>query len=45
MRSSVVLPQPDAPSRQKISPRYIFSETSSTAMKSPNFLVTFSIRM
>ncbi len=40
MRSSVVLPEPDPPSRQKISPRRTSSETLSTALKSPNRLVT-----
>ena len=41
----VVLPQPEPPSRQKISPRRCPAMTSSTAVKSPNFLVTFSMRM
>ena len=40
MRSSVVLPQPDDPSRANISPLPIFSDTASTAVKSPNRLVT-----
>ena len=40
IRSSVVLPEPEPPSRQKISPRWMSSDTSSTAAKSPNFLVT-----
>ena len=44
MRSSVVLPEPEPPSRQKISPRRMSSETLSTATKSPNFLVTFAMR-
>ena len=44
MRSSVDLPQPEPPSRQKISPLKIFSETLLTATKSPNFLVMFSMR-
>ncbi len=44
MRSKVVLPEPEPPSRQKISPRCTCSETSFTATKSPNRLVTFSIR-
>jgi hypothetical protein len=44
MRSSVDLPQPEPPSRQKISPLKILSETLLTATKSPNRLVTFSMR-
>src|ERR1700751_2482864 len=43
-RSSVVLPEPEPPSRQKISPRRMSSETSSTATKSPNFLVRCAMR-
>src|SRR5579872_2590772 len=44
MRSSVVLPEPEPPSRQKISPRCTSRLTSLTATKSPNFRVTFSMR-
>src|SRR6187401_1265617 len=44
MRSSVDLPQPEPPNRQKISPLKIFSETLLTATKSPNRLVMFSMR-
>ncbi len=44
MRSSVDLPQPEPPSRQKISPLKIFSETLLTATKSPKRLVMFSMR-
>ena len=44
IRSRVDLPQPEPPSRQKISPLKIFSETLLTATKSPNFLVMFSMR-
>ncbi len=44
MRSSVVLPEPEPPSRQKISPRWMSSVTSSTATKSPNLLVTPAMR-
>ena len=43
IRSSVVLPQPEGPSREKNSPRRIASETSSTATKSPKRLLTRSI--
>ncbi len=45
MRSSVVLPQPEPPSRQKISPLKTFSVTLLTATKVPKRLVTFSTRM
>ncbi len=44
MRSSVDFPQPDPPSRQKSSPFQMSRLTWSTAVKSPNFLVTFSMR-
>ena len=44
IRSSVVLPDPEPPSRQKISPRRMSSDTSSTATKSPKRLVRFAIR-
>ncbi len=44
IRSSVVLPQPEPPSRQKISPREISSDTCRTAMKSPKRLVSRSMR-
>ena len=44
VRSSVVLPDPDPPRRQKISPRRMSSDTLSSATKSPNFLVRFAIR-
>ena len=40
-RSSVVLPQPDGPSRQAISPGWSFRETSITAAVRPNRLETF----
>lgn len=43
MRSSVVLPQPDGPSRAKNSPCPISSETPSSAVTSPNLRVTPSI--
>ncbi|MNR19155.1 hypothetical protein D3C85_1359230 [compost metagenome] len=43
MRSRVDLPQPEPPSRAKISPLWMLSETSSTAIISSNFLVTRSI--
>ena len=43
-RSSVDLPQPEAPSRAKISPRRIPSSTSSTATKPSNSLRTRSMR-
>jgi hypothetical protein len=42
MRSRVVLPQPDGPSRQKNSPSSMVRETLSTATMRPNRLVTFS---
>src|SRR5262245_16153719 len=35
MRSSVVLPQPDGPSREKNSPRRMSNDTSSTALTGP----------
>jgi hypothetical protein len=41
---SVDLPQPDPPSRQNSSPFQMSRLTSSTAVKSPNFLVIFSMR-
>jgi hypothetical protein len=44
MRSSVDLPQPDPPSRQKISPLKILRLTLLTAVKSPKRLVTLSMR-
>src|SRR5690349_14172774 len=44
MRSRVDLPQPEPPSRQKISPLNIFRLTLLTATKSPKRLVTFSMR-
>src|SRR5580658_855990 len=40
MRSSVVFPQPEGPSSVRNSPGRIASETSSTAVNEPNFLVT-----
>ncbi len=43
MRKSVVLPQPDGPSRAKNSLAAMFSETSSTAATLPNRLDTCSI--
>ncbi|MCY1449371.1 hypothetical protein D9M71_661040 [compost metagenome] len=43
MRSRVDLPEPEPPSRAKISPWWISRDTSSTAMVSSNFLVTRSI--
>src|SRR5690554_745252 len=43
MRSKVDLPEPEPPSRAKISPLLIFSETSSTAKVSSKYLVTRSI--
>ena len=42
--SSVVLPDPEPPNMQKISPRRMSSETWSTAVKSPNFLLTSLMR-
>jgi len=42
--SSVDLPQPEPPSRQNSSPFQTSRLTSSTAVKSPNFLVTFWMR-
>ncbi len=44
MRSRVVLPDPEPPSRQKISPRRTCRETSSTATKSPKRRVTPAMR-
>ena len=41
---SVVLPQPEPPSRAKSSPLPISSETSSTATNPPNRLLTASTR-
>ena len=43
MRSVVVLPQPDGPSRQTTSPAATDRSASRTAVKSPNFLVTLRI--
>ena len=43
MRSKVDLPDPDPPSRAKISPLLISRDTSSTAIVSSNFFVTRSI--
>ena len=43
-RSSVVLPQPEPPRSEKISPRAIASDTSSTAVTGPKRLVTPSTR-
>ena len=40
--SSVDFPQPDAPSSAKNSRSKMVSDRSLTAVKSPNFLVTFS---
>ncbi len=45
MRSSVVLPQPDGPSRQKNSRSKMSSVKSSTATVPPNRLVTVSKRI
>src|SRR5690606_17910229 len=42
MRSEVVLPQPEGPSRHTNSPSPISKLTSPTAVKSPKRLVTFS---
>src|ERR1044072_497897 len=39
-RSSVVLPQPEGPSREKNSPRRMSKETSSTALTGPKCLET-----
>ena len=41
MRSSVVLPQPEGPSRKKNSPFAISSDTSRTVATSPYFLLMF----
>ncbi|MCY1367448.1 hypothetical protein D9M69_543830 [compost metagenome] len=43
MRSKVDLPDPEPPSRAKISPFLISRDTSSTAIVSSNFFVTRSI--
>ncbi|MNH42403.1 hypothetical protein D3C79_1040920 [compost metagenome] len=43
MRSKVDLPEPEPPSRAKISPLRISRDTSSTATVSSNFFVTRSI--
>ena len=43
MRSRVVLPQPEGPSRQKNSPASMERLTSSTATKSPKRRVTLRI--
>src|SRR6185503_8416940 len=43
MRSSVVLPQPDGPSRVKNSPSSMASETSRTAATDPKDRLTLSI--
>jgi hypothetical protein len=45
MRMVVVFPAPFGPRKAKTSPRWTVNETSSTAVKSPNFLTTFSTRM
>jgi hypothetical protein len=45
MRSVVVLPQPDGPSRQKNSPSATVKVESFTAMKSPKALCRFSTRI
>ncbi len=42
MRSNVVFPQPLGPSSEKISPCRIFSETPSSAFRSPKLLDMFS---
>src|SRR5262245_44044344 len=44
MRKSVVLPQPDGPSRAKKAPRATSSETRSTATVAPKRLLTPSRR-
>jgi hypothetical protein len=44
MRSSVVLPQPEGPRREKVSPFSISRVTSLTAVKDPKRRVTFSKR-
>src|ERR1051326_5893728 len=44
MRSVVVLPQPDGPSSVAKEPRGTSNDTSSTAVVSPNFFVTWSRR-
>src|SRR5690349_7622710 len=45
IRRVVVLPQPDGPRSEKNSPLPIVSDTSSTAVTSPNRLVTFERRI
>ena len=45
IRRSVVLPQPDGPSREKNSRSYMSRVRSSTAVNSPKRLVMFSKRM
>ena len=45
MRSSVVLPQPDGPSSASSSPDAMSSDTSRSAWKSPNCLLTLRISM
>src|SRR4028119_335360 len=45
IRMSVVLPQPEGPSRQKNSPSKMSSVRWSTATASPNRFVTFSKRI
>jgi hypothetical protein len=41
MRSVVVFPQPDGPSRQKNEPSGMAKDKSFTAVKSPNFFCRF----
>ena len=45
MRSSVVLPQPEGPSKAISSPDWMSSDTSRSAWKSPNCLLTLRISM
>ena len=45
MRSVVVLPQPEGPSRQTTSPAATERSTSLTATKLPNFLVALRMSM
>ena len=45
MRSSVVLPQPEGPSRAISSPEAMSSDTSRSAWKVPNCLLTLRISM
>src|SRR6478735_3134504 len=45
MRSSVVLPQPDGPSRATNSPSATVSDTSSSAFAAPNILPILSMTM